>query len=154
MFDLVVLNGSRSGARFSLPDVPIVVGRSPEAHLRIDDPWISNMHALFEARGAELWVVDLGSRNGTFVGAERVTEALVALGAQLAFGRTEVRVEPRSAGKGRVETVTLTPARFDPATLTTRGAPRPPPGGASDAPREHSPGEGTAYPTGPGRPKE
>jgi pSer/pThr/pTyr-binding forkhead associated (FHA) protein len=154
MFDLVVLNGSRAGARYALPDVPTVLGRSPEAHLRIDDPWISNMHALFEARGAVLWVVDLGSRNGTFVGTERVTEAPVALGAQLAFGRTEVLVEPRSAGEGRVDAVTLTPARFDPSTLTTRGAPRPPPTDEAGAPPERGPGERAAHPTGPGRPKD
>ena len=97
MFDLVVLNGSREGTRFELPDVPAVVGRSPEAHLRIDDPWISNMHALFEPRGQELWVIDLGSRNGTFLGAERIEEAQVLVGATLAFGRTEVRVAPRGA---------------------------------------------------------
>ncbi len=97
MVDLLVLNGSRAGARFALPDVPTVLGRSPEAHLRVDDPWISNMHALFEARGDTLWVVDLGSRNGTFVGEERVEEAQVGVGAVLAFGRTEVRVVERGA---------------------------------------------------------
>jgi pSer/pThr/pTyr-binding forkhead associated (FHA) protein len=153
MFELVILNGSRAGARFALPDLPVVVGRSPEAHLRIDDPWVSNMHALFEARGAALWVVDLGSRNGTFLGTGRVTEAPVAIGALLAFGRTEVRVEPRSSDADRVETVTLTPARFDPATLTTRGAPRHVPSGDAGAPPGRSPGEGVTHPTGPGRPK-
>lgn len=120
MFDLVVLNGSRAGTRFELPDVPAVVGRSPEAHLRIDDPWISNMHALFEARGAALWVVDLGSRNGTFIGQERVEEARVAVGALLAFGRTEVRVEPRGAGEGRAEQATRTPIHFEPVNATIR----------------------------------
>jgi hypothetical protein len=120
MFDLVVLNGSRAGTHFELPDVPAVVGRSPEAHLRIDDPWISNMHALFETRGATLWVVDLGSRNGTFVGQERIEESRVALGAVLTFGRTEVRVEPRGAGAGRAEQVTRTPIHFDPVNATVR----------------------------------
>ncbi len=122
MVDLVVLNGSRAGSRFELPDVPAVVGRSPEAHLRIDDPWISNMHAMFETRGAALWVVDLGSRNGTFVGAARVEESKVEVGAVLAFGRTEVRVEPRGADEGRQATPRRTPIRFDPTTLTTRAA--------------------------------
>jgi FHA domain-containing protein len=120
MFDLVVLNGSRTGTRFELPDVPAVVGRSPEAHLRIDDPWISNMHALFETRGASLWVVDLGSRNGTFVGQERVEESRVAVGALMSFGRTEVRVEPRGAGEGRAEQATRTPIHFQPLNATVR----------------------------------
>src|SRR5512142_1171142 len=73
--------------------MPTVGGRSPEAHFQRDDPWISSMHAMFERRGADLWVVDLESRNGTFVGVERVQEALLAPGAVLRFGRTEMRIE-------------------------------------------------------------
>jgi pSer/pThr/pTyr-binding forkhead associated (FHA) protein len=117
--DLLVLNGSRAGARFSLPDVPTVLGRSPEAHLRIDDPWISNMHALFESRGELLWVVDLGSRNGTFVGEERVEEAQVGVGAVLSFGRTEVRVEAQG-GAGQVTGMAHTPANLDVLRTTLR----------------------------------
>ena len=122
MVELVVLNGSRAGARFGLPDVPAVVGRSPEAHVRIDDPWISNLHALFELRGGVLWVVDLDSRNGTFVGAERVGEAQVPIGAILAFGRTEVRIDPPGLAEGPGDRPARTPIRFDPTTLTTRAA--------------------------------
>ena len=97
MAELVVLNGARAGAVFELPDMPTVVGRSPEAHFQLDDPWISSMHAMFERRGADIWVVDLESRNGTFVGSERVQEALLQPGAVLRFGRTEVRLEKRGS---------------------------------------------------------
>jgi pSer/pThr/pTyr-binding forkhead associated (FHA) protein len=93
--ELVVLNGARAGAIFELPDMPTVVGRSPEAHFQLDDPWISSMHAMFERRGADIWVVDLESRNGTFLGGERVDEALVHPGCVLRFGRTDVRLERR-----------------------------------------------------------
>jgi len=117
--DLLVLNGSRAGARFTLPEVPTVLGRSPEAHLRIDDPWISNMHALFEARGDVLWVVDLGSRNGTFVGDERVEEAQVGVGALLAFGRTEVRVEAQG-GVSEQTGPARTPAHLEVIRATVR----------------------------------
>jgi pSer/pThr/pTyr-binding forkhead associated (FHA) protein len=117
--DLLVLNGARAGARFSLPDVPTVLGRSPEAHLRIDDPWISNMHALFESRGETLWVVDLGSRNGTFVGEERVEEAQVGVGTVLAFGRTEVRVEAQG-GAGLVTGMAHTPTNLEVLRTTVR----------------------------------
>lgn len=97
MAEIVVLNGVRAGAVFELPDVPTVIGRSPEAHFQLDDPWISSMHAMFERRGSELWVVDLESRNGTFVGDTRVQEAALAQGAVLRFGRTEVRLERRAS---------------------------------------------------------
>jgi pSer/pThr/pTyr-binding forkhead associated (FHA) protein len=89
--EIVVLNGSCAGTVFVLPDIPTVLGRSPESHLQIGDPWISSMHAMFERRGDHVWVIDLESRNGTFVGDERVGEASVRDGALLRFGRTEVR---------------------------------------------------------------
>jgi hypothetical protein len=93
--ELVVLSGARAGAVFELPEMPTVVGRSPEAHFQLDDPWISSMHAMFERRGADIWVVDLESRNGTYVGGERVQEARLHPGCVLRFGRTEVRLEKR-----------------------------------------------------------
>src|SRR5512138_1802975 len=93
--EIVVLSGACAGSVFVLADVPMVVGRSPESHLMIGDPWISSMHAMFERRGDEVWVVDLDSRNGTFVAEERVREAVVPEGAVVRFGRTEVRVEQR-----------------------------------------------------------
>jgi pSer/pThr/pTyr-binding forkhead associated (FHA) protein len=116
--DLVVLTGSRSGACFRLPDVPIVVGRSPEAHVRIDDPWISNMHALFEPRSDELWVVDLGSRNGTFVDDERVRESRVITGMALAFGQTRCEVRAPTPDSPRESEPILTPIRMDPISTT------------------------------------
>ncbi|HYG69096.1 MAG TPA: FHA domain-containing protein, partial [Anaeromyxobacteraceae bacterium] len=95
MPELLVLNGVCAGTVFFLPDVPTVVGRSPESHLQISDPWISSMHAMFEKREADVWVVDLESRNGTFLGEQRVTEARLEPGAVLRFGKTEVRYERR-----------------------------------------------------------
>ncbi|HTN52600.1 MAG TPA: FHA domain-containing protein [Anaeromyxobacter sp.] len=115
MAELVVLNGTRAGAVFVLPEVPTVVGRSPEAHLQVEDPWISSMHAMFERRGAEIWVVDLESRNGTFVGEERVTESQVSPGDVVRFGRTEVRLHEGDSIEALAEP--MPPAR----------APRPPP---------------------------
>lgn len=132
MPDLVILNGSRAGAVFTLPDVPTVIGRSPEAHLQIEDPWISSMHAMFERRGDAVWVIDLESRNGTFVGDERITEARLAAGMVLRFGRTEVRVaegaraaepveEEAAPDRGRAESPTEPRARPEPQRSTLRG---------------------------------
>jgi adenylate cyclase len=93
--ELFVINGVCAGTVFFLPDVPTVLGRSPEAHLQIADPWISSMHAMFEWRGEDVWVIDLESRNGTYIGDERVHEAKLGPGAQIRFGKTEVRFERR-----------------------------------------------------------
>jgi pSer/pThr/pTyr-binding forkhead associated (FHA) protein len=111
LFDLVVLSGPCAGACFSIPDVPVVVGRSLEANFRVDDPWISNMHALFERRGDELWVVDLGSRNGTFVDEQPVTEAQLRPGMGLAFGRTRLELRTRAASSAVDTKAMKTPYR-------------------------------------------
>ncbi len=92
MAELFVVNGICGGTVFFLPDVPTVLGRSPECHIQVADPWISSMHALFERRGDQLWVVDLDSRNGTFVDEQRVHEAAIQPGARLRFGKTSAEL--------------------------------------------------------------
>src|SRR5512143_2025887 len=94
--ELFVVNGICAGTVFFLPDVPTVLGRSPESHVQIADPWISSMHALFERRGDQLWVVDLDSRNGTFVGDQRIHEAPIGPGTKLRFGKTSAELRSRA----------------------------------------------------------
>lgn len=45
----------------------ILVGRSPSADLRLEDPRVSRLHARIEMRDDGVYVEDLGSRNGTDV---------------------------------------------------------------------------------------
>jgi adenylate cyclase len=90
--ELFVVNGICGGTVFFLPDVPTVLGRSAECQVQIADPWISSMHAMFEKRGSELWLVDLESRNGTWVNERKVREAALAPGYRLRFGKTEVEL--------------------------------------------------------------
>jgi len=52
-------------ARFSLDRGDAVVGRG-DADIRFDDVYLSPLHARLEVRDGELWVRDLGSRNGTW----------------------------------------------------------------------------------------
>ena len=48
----------------------ILVGRSPSADLRLEDPSVSRLHARIEVRDDGVYVEDLGSRNGTLVDGE------------------------------------------------------------------------------------
>jgi pSer/pThr/pTyr-binding forkhead associated (FHA) protein len=52
-------------ARFSLDRGDAVVGRG-DADIRLEDIYLSPLHARLELRAGELWVRDLGSRNGTW----------------------------------------------------------------------------------------
>ena len=127
MAELLVVNGVCGGTVFFLPDVPTVVGRSPECHIQIADPWISSMHALFERRGDELWVVDLDSRNGTFVEGQRVHEARIKPGAKVRFGKTSTELRanlaPAEAGAPLPDQRTVVRYVADLATETS-AAPR------------------------------
>ncbi len=58
----------------------VVVGRDAKAQVRIDRPEISGLHAqlIFDANG-QLFVIDLGSTNGTFVNGNRIAPGVQTL---------------------------------------------------------------------------
>jgi class 3 adenylate cyclase len=136
--EIVVMNGVCAGTVFVLPDIPTVLGRSPESHLQIGDPWISSMHAMFERRGEEVWVIDLESRNGTFLGEDRVGEARLEDGSIVRFGRTQVRFTALSTWTSPPLTPREERARTDAQRQTIRSdgtipARAPPPPRAAEA---------------------
>lgn len=50
-----------------LPGAALLIGRGPEARIRVDLPAISSRHAQLSFDGASLWIQDLGSTGGTWV---------------------------------------------------------------------------------------
>ncbi|MFL6193263.1 MAG: SpoIIE family protein phosphatase [Thermoanaerobaculia bacterium] len=50
----------------------LVVGRAVDADLTISDPFLSRRHSRLYRTGAELWIEDLGSRNGTLVNGQAI----------------------------------------------------------------------------------
>jgi DNA-binding NtrC family response regulator len=71
---------------------PVIVGANAACDLVLDDPKVSGRHAELRAKPEGVWVKDLGSTNGTFVDAVRVTEAVAAPGASVRFGGTNLRI--------------------------------------------------------------
>ncbi len=77
----------------------LVVGRSPACDVSIRDLTVSRHHGAIEAEAAGLRIRDLGSTNGTFVNGSRVSEAVAAPGARVAFGKVAFQVmEERAKG--------------------------------------------------------
>jgi hypothetical protein len=70
-----------------------VVGRDPECEIPIADPRVSTRHARVFRRGSAWWLLDLGSKNGTFVNAARAMEAELRDGDRISFGGLLVQVD-------------------------------------------------------------
>ncbi|MEO6193036.1 MAG: SpoIIE family protein phosphatase [Thermoanaerobaculia bacterium] len=60
---------------YSLRGDTLVVGRAMDADLTLADPFLSRRHSRFFRTGAELFVEDLGSRNGTIVNGQAIQQA-------------------------------------------------------------------------------
>jgi transcriptional regulator with PAS, ATPase and Fis domain/pSer/pThr/pTyr-binding forkhead associated (FHA) protein len=73
---LAVLFGPRRGTTREVRE-RLLVGRVPEADLQLLDEKVSREHCVFERRGAQVELRDLGSRNGTWVNGERLGAAHV-----------------------------------------------------------------------------
>jgi predicted Zn finger-like uncharacterized protein len=68
---LSVIRGPLKGKVFKISKPRVVLGRA-EADIVLDDPEISRKHCALEMQGTRARLVDLGSRNGTFVNEKRV----------------------------------------------------------------------------------
>jgi hypothetical protein len=81
---------AEGGAAVAAPlDAAVVIGRSSEADLVIDDPFASDFHARVAPDGGGFRIQDLGSTNGTFLNGERLSSpAAVAPGDTIRIGQT------------------------------------------------------------------
>jgi diguanylate cyclase (GGDEF)-like protein len=70
---LTVLTGLHAGRLMAVDGDQVTIGRGADADLVVDDPGVSRNHArIGRAPEGGFYVQDLGSTNGTFVGAARV----------------------------------------------------------------------------------
>lgn len=78
----------------------LVVGRGHKAQIVIDGDTVSSMHARLQlsSAGDRLTISDLGSSNGTYLNASRITTAQAQLGDVIRFGTAEFKL--MSGGSG------------------------------------------------------
>jgi pSer/pThr/pTyr-binding forkhead associated (FHA) protein len=70
----------------------LVVGSAKECDLRADDPFVSPRHCrVVKAEDGTLWVVDLGSANGTFLASSALGSISAMLGIRVRL-HDELRV--------------------------------------------------------------
>lgn len=93
---LVVLDGPGNASRYSLPEgsAELLIGRSRDADIRLDDRDVSREHAVLRiSESGELSLRDLGSRNGISIGDELVGSAPLRPGDSFVLGGTTLAVE-------------------------------------------------------------
>jgi pSer/pThr/pTyr-binding forkhead associated (FHA) protein len=74
---VTVIEGDNQGIHRKLRETELVIGRKGAADLSIEDKAVSRKHCRLEKRDDGWWVVDLGSKNGTFVNNKKVSETRV-----------------------------------------------------------------------------
>jgi len=87
-----VLDGPEKGASASATDGRMTLGTADTSAIRLSDSAVSRFHLELEATGAGVRARDLGSTNGTRLGAVRLVEAVLTQPTELVIGRTRIRV--------------------------------------------------------------
>ncbi|NVB37963.1 DUF4388 domain-containing protein [Pseudenhygromyxa sp. WMMC2535] len=92
---LTFVSGAKPGENFPLgpSGESWVAGRSGDADLVLEDDLVSRKHARFYRSRGELWLRDLGSRNGTLINGEAVQHHRLRIGDRIAIGANLLRVE-------------------------------------------------------------
>lgn len=77
-----------SGGKLVVPISQSVlkIGRNSENQVILNDPSISRFHAEIRPQNGSFYIVDVGSKNGTIVNGERVTERKLAHGDRIQLG--------------------------------------------------------------------
>jgi pSer/pThr/pTyr-binding forkhead associated (FHA) protein len=86
-----------AGHAFELRQGPIVVGRSSDCNLVVDDALVSRRHAQLGVEGGRVFVEDLGSANGALVNDERIDRKRELLpGDRISIGKQQLFIRVRT----------------------------------------------------------
>jgi hypothetical protein len=79
--------GGRAGESFPLEGDRLTVGRRPDSDIFLDDVTVSRDHAVLVKRGADYFLDDCGSLNGTYVNRRRIESHHLVDGDELQVGK-------------------------------------------------------------------
>lgn len=89
---LVVRSDTQNGLDFTVRD-SVVLGRSDQADVKLDDPYASEFHLRLTTKDDRLVLTDLGSTNGTYVNGRRATAPVdLNRGDSVQVGKTVMEV--------------------------------------------------------------
>ena len=98
---LVVISGPDQGQTFPLEEgQKVVIGRLDTAHARLSDPFTSRAHCCLEEYHGTFRLSDSGSRSGTFVNGQQISQCELKPGDVIRLGYTELLFESGAAQNG------------------------------------------------------
>lgn len=74
----------------------LTIGRDPDSGICLQETQVSWQHAVLSAAGGTCFIEDLGSSNGTFVGAERIRRQVLNPGEIVRIGSYELALQMRA----------------------------------------------------------
>jgi sulfate permease, SulP family len=80
---------------FTLHGGNLTIGRDPDSGICLQDTQVSWQHAVLSEAGGTCFIEDLGSSNGTFVGAERIRRQVLNPGEIVRIGSYELALQMR-----------------------------------------------------------
>ncbi len=83
---LICISGNQKGAAVPLEADTVSIGRDPSSGLLLDDGFVSRRHCVIHREGDRLTLVDLDSRNGTFLNGIPVKSRSLQHGDQIRLG--------------------------------------------------------------------
>ncbi len=92
---LFVVTGPDRGLEKEVEATRVTIGTAASNDLQLTDPTVSRRHCEISVREDRYFIRDLGSTNGTGVNGTPVVEAILAPGARIRVGDSEVLFEPK-----------------------------------------------------------
>ena len=98
MFQFLI-EPQKMSQRVALPaNIAMLVGRADSCDVQLNDPSASRVHCRVIAHDGRVTLYDAGSRWGTFVNGQRVTESLLCVGDRIQVGETILQLTLAPAG--------------------------------------------------------
>lgn len=95
---LVVLYPENMRGSYQLSQIkPLIIGRSKDCDIYLNDSWISRKHCQVSLSGKNIKVTDLGSTNGTFVDSQQIEEATMTIQNRLHLGQIIIKFEYKAS---------------------------------------------------------
>ncbi len=94
---LLVSTDGQPAVQFDLGGPLIGVGRASDNDVIVDDPLVSRHHCQLKLQHGAYGFADLGSRNGSFVNGQQVSEIALGPGDVIRIGSTDIEFQVREA---------------------------------------------------------